>query len=515
MPWVDIANLKGAPGDIEGLQILQDVLDKLDQVEANQEQTPRIRGSADGLDWDLLFDPVQHAGYWDVTATGGGRPWPNGITGNRALLRVVGAVEFAVQQYLISRDQNFIWTRTGVDVTVTPPVWSQWSRLAGDAESVLRTTSDGVPRSLDIDDPDYVTVELSQDYRRIGGQPRYIAPDGKDVTSVLPYLDGAPVVMDKDFRRMQPGADATGLTPQWVLDEWAGRMQVGLGLSTLTGWGDSMTTDYGTTGTTTIGLIAEELGVDFIDQGRAGNTQVEIAWRMGALRWGVTVTGGSIPATGAVAATINPGPGFRNAYTWDCYVMDRTGTRRAVRLRSTAPAQMGGTPTWTIEQIGGTTAITLLPDTRIWWNRPAGQDTLPCTIWIGRNDSEDNPGSIDRAVTALDAMLTQHRDPLRRRIVLPVWNRATEPAGSEQYELVMAMNEAMAERAGADWFDLRAAIIRDGLDIVGLTPTAEDTAAIAADQVPPSLMTDITHPNVLGKTAIARIVGNEIRGRNW
>lgn len=506
MAWVIIANLKGAPGDVQGLQILQQVLDALALVPAN-------RGSADGKNLDNLYVPADHAGNWDVWSNGGAYPLPENFSG-RGNLAVDASTEFAAIQRLVSRTTGDTWVRRGLDTTVTPPRWSGWVQQAADNESVLRLEDPGTPRTLLATQADYVDIKLSRDYRRVEACPNVIASNARVIESVLPYSNGDTVNLSNDYRMMQPGAVDGAFTPQVVLDEWASRMSMGVGFTQLVGWGDSMTTNFGTPGVTSIGKIAAELGVTGIDQGRSGNTPVEIAWRMGAWAWRVTVTNDSIPASGAVAATLDQGPGFYNAFTWDCTIADRNGVARSVRLVCSGVA-MGGTPTWTIEQLGGTAAITILPGTRIKWVRPVGQELLPCTVWLGRNDSLVDPGSVDRARRAIRAMIEEHRDPLGRMIVLPMWNRATSPAGSAQYILDMKMNEAMQEEAGELWYDLRAAIIKNGLDIVGVAPTPEDTTAIAEDRVPPSLMSDVTHPNELGKTAIGRLVANEIKGRNW
>lgn len=506
MAWVVIANIKGAPGDIQGLEILQDVLDRLDKAPTN-------RGSADGKNLDLLFVPDLHAGNWDVRSGQGTYPLPEFFSG-RGNLAVEASTEFAAIHRLVSRTTGETWIRRGIDTTVTPPRWSEWDLQASDNESVLRLADPGTPRTLLATQTDFVDITLSRDFRRVEAVPNVIASNARIIESVLPYSNGDTVNLSNDYRMMQPGAFDGAFTPQSVLDEWATRMNMGVGFTQLVGWGDSMTTDYGTPGVTSIGKIATELGVTGIDQGRAGNTPVEIAWRMGAWAWRVTVTGGSIPASGTVAATLDQGPGFYNPFTWDGTITDRGGAKRKVRLVCSGVA-MGGTPTWTIQQLGGTSAITILPGTRIKWDRQVGLELLPCTVWGARNDSVMDPGSIDRARRFVRSMIAEHRDPLGRMIVLPMWNRATSPAGSAQYILDMKINAAMQEEAGERWYDLRAAIIKNGLDIVGVTPTAEDTTAIAEDRIPPSLMSDITHPNELGKTAIGRLVANEIKGRNW
>lgn len=288
-------------------------------------------------------------------------------------------------------------------------------------------------------------------------------------------------------------------------------------LTTITGWGDSMTTDYGSLGTSSIAEIAAQLDVDFIDHGRSGTTPVEIAWRMGALRFGVTVDGGVIPTTGQVDCTItHPGgdEGFYNAYAWAAWVSDTSGEPVRVTLRSSSTS-MGAATTWTIAQVGGATdPVTVYPDTRIWLARTDHAERAPAVIWMGRNDSLMDSG-IDRYEIALRAMLAEHRDAHRRVMVLPVWNRTTEHQSSEDYDRVMAINAAAREIAGARFYDLRAAVISHGLAAAGITPTADDLTAIDNDAPPPSLMLDITHPNQAGRQVIGRLVAAEIRGRGW
>lgn len=361
----------------------------------------------------------------------------------------------------------------------------------------LRET--GAVRTTAATEPGYSEVVLSFDYRRVGGTPRYdIAPNGRVVVSELPHTNGGIVDVSSDYRRME-------------------RADTGVGFSRLVMWADSMGTDYGTPGQSRIGEIAQELGVVGIDQGIAGDTPHEIGWRMGALKWTVTIPDGVIPASGQVPVTVAPSDGYYNARTWVATLPDIDGRIVTVRLAHPVTS-MGGTPAWTIEQVGGTGPVQVLPRTRVKYLRDGGLEALPAVIWMGRNDSSVSSPierQLERLETTLSAMIREHRDPLRRLIILPVWNRTTEPQGSPAYERVMAQNEVIARVGGSMFYDLRRDIIDHGLDAVGLTPTSEDTAMIAQDVPPPSLLGDITHPNSPGSRAVGKLVGNDAKGRNW
>lgn len=351
-------------------------------------------------------------------------------------------------------------------------------------------------RALDVNDATYSEVVLSRDFRRIGGRLRSGGGRVGDTPNVieasLPTGDET-VKLSRDYRRIITETPFTGL------------------FTTLTGWGDSMTTDHGSVGVSQTLKLAEYLGVDGYDRGVSGDTGTQIAWRMGALDWRITVDGGEIPATGAVACTITPANGHNQSRSWPVTLMGEDGTTVQATLThgTTTP---GATPTWTITQSAGGSAVTVLPDTRVKYvGAPTPEAfTAPATFWIGRNDADET-----RVIEALSAMLSQHRDPKRRRLVRPIFNRSTEPSGSGGYDNIMTINAAIAELAGADYFDDRAALIEHGLDIAGITPTSGDLDAIAADQIPPSLMLDGLHLNEAGRLALARIDAIEISGRNW
>lgn len=402
-----------------------------------------------------------------------------------------------------SRSQSAVDARiapVASDIINSDPAIKQAAKnaIAGavDDAGLLKQSELGAVRTISTDDSLYVEVQLTRDFRRIGGR---LVSGGRigDTPGVIETItatgDGT-VRLSRDFRRV------IDLVPE----TWQA-------FTAVTGWGDSMTTDHGGLGTNQTVALADALSVAGYDRGISGDTPYEIAWRMGALAWRATVPGGTIPVSGKVPVVIEPANGHNQARTWECTVVGDDGENIHVRI-SHAATTPSAEPAWEIEQVGGTTPASFLPGSRIRYAAAPLDPAFrtPATFWVGRNDAH-----LGRVIESLTAMLSQHRDPARRRLVRPIFNRTTEPAGSPGYVNVMAINDAIKELAGPDFFDDRAALIAHGLEIAGITPTPDDDAAVAEDRIPPSLLMDALHLNVAGRLALARIDAIEISGRNW
>lgn len=77
------------------------------------------------------------------------------------------------------------------------------------------------------------------------------------------------------------------------------------------------------------------------------------------------------------------------------------------------------------------------------------------------------------------------------------------------------INGAMLMAWGNKFLDIRDYILEYGLADAEITPTAEDTAAIAAGNMPPSLLSDDTHFNAAGYTVIGKRVYRKLVELNW
>jgi hypothetical protein len=100
-------------------------------------------------------------------------------------------------------------------------------------------------------------------------------------------------------------------------------------------------------------------------------------------------------------------------------------------------------------------------------------------------------------------------------VVLGVTNAPDETTGTAKYKLVVGANDQLAYELGSRFIDIRRWLIDNGLAAVGITPTAEDNAAIAGDAVPPSLTTDGVHFTTAAQTAIGTYVHGELVALGW
>lgn len=91
--------------------------------------TLKVRGTASGLDANLIYRPVDF-GVWEVN-TGEVTNLPPGFP-SRGVLEVLGGTGLAVVQRVTDRNTNKAWRRTCTNSTITPPTWSPW---AGEGEA--------------------------------------------------------------------------------------------------------------------------------------------------------------------------------------------------------------------------------------------------------------------------------------------------------------------------------------------------------------------------------------------
>jgi len=261
------------------------------------------------------------------------------------------------------------------------------------------------------------------------------------------------------------------------------------------GFGDSMLGDNGNIGRTTLGMLAQALNVSVFLGGVPGQTSTEVALRQGGLDVRVNVSGNLIPAgTTPVTITIpTPGGTWKTGSTW-------TFTGSIAGIPGTLTKST--TDTWTFTRTAAGTATTVSPETKFISTDGVNNAGRVQVIRAGKNNTTD-ANLVLRDYLAMTKGLTAAK---KRYIALPVYNSTSEPSGSGGYTNVAAINSKLADTFGPDYYDLRGWIIRNGLAVAGITPTPEDTAAIAADNIPPSLMQDNTHLNKIGR----RIEGNRL-----
>ena len=264
------------------------------------------------------------------------------------------------------------------------------------------------------------------------------------------------------------------------------------------GWGDSLTYSLTKTGDhwgqadpTWLQTLGTDLGVETKNFGAMSQGSAEIAVRQGGLKPMVTLAGNQLPegTTAAQVSDISPKDG------WSQY-------QQAGEL--TMHGTLGDIPGTLIHDVDdGTESFSFTPDTAPGTNRqvPSGtafsgdegdgyRDCIQI-LWAGTNNSAQ-PAAIVRDIAAMVKWIP---DPKRFLVV-----GATPETTAE-----------LKAAYGRKFVDLQGWLRSDGLTAAGITPTADDTAAIAAGEVPPSLRVDSAHFTQAAYTAIGHHLASIVK----
>lgn len=71
--------------------------------------------------------------------------------------------------------------------------------------------------------------------------------------------------------------------------------------------------------------------------------------------------------------------------------------------------------------------------------------------------------------------------------------------------------DTLGEKLGARYLPVHDWLVEHGIEFCGLTPNSYDSAAIAAGNIPPALLSDTVHFNEYGKQCIAHLVSERMR----
>lgn len=347
----------------------------------------------------------------------------------------------------------------------------------------------------------------------LGDNPDVIAAAVALAQSDAGLVREAPESVDGPYARVaidpgrwiaEPDAiDRDGKTPPWVLRNWAARIhQALLGVVC---FGDSMFADFGNLGTSTPVELAKLIGVPVVGRGVTSQSITEIGLRQGGVNLLLTLAGNTLPSSGPVSVTVSLAGTWRaEAWTFTGAVYVPTLGLVPGVLQKTANTQQ-----WSfIRSVDGSAVA--VPAGALFVSDQSPTPLVGQIIRGGRN-------SPDVAIAKRDirAMITHARGKNAPLLVLPVYNNATEPKGSMDYNTIMSINENHQDAAGTDWLDTRRMLIDSGLAEMGITPTAQDLTDIGNDQIPSSLMHDVTHLNVNGRIAEARFLARFTSAKGW
>ncbi|MGO3763469.1 hypothetical protein [Glutamicibacter arilaitensis] len=283
--------------------------------------------------------------------------------------------------------------------------------------------------------------------------------------------------------------------------------------------GDSLTYGYfgGTPGPTADAWpskLQTLLGapVTLTNLGISGYTVDEEAIRVGAFPVPLTVAGGSIPASGSVDVTTSAVIGWVPAGTRS-YVGSLAGIPGTLTRTSASNTVFSFTRT-----SAGT--ATTVPAGTLFVSDFAGHADEILFILLGRNDVSNGVmgahGSVvEHVVAGIKRIVGWHARDLKKVVVMSVTNTQSETSGTGGHATVLEINSQLATIYGPRFIDIRSLLVNDAIYALGITPTTEDLAAMAADAIPSSIMDDNTHWSKDAHTFVAEIAHNYLTDRDW
>lgn len=263
-------------------------------------------------------------------------------------------------------------------------------------------------------------------------------------------------------------------------------------------WGDSLTAGAGGSGTSYPQVCALSLGgLSYRNNGVGGESAATIAARMGA------------------NAFIVPAGNINGNYALDSFVDDfgvsirplRQGTSDALNpikingiecaMSITQESSTDPNATYTIS---GYTGDAVPYNSYI---ETAGSHfTSDITvIFIGQN----GPSDLEQRMAYIDSMIA--KAATKKYVVMTLSSGTTAIRSAEEATLL--------KKYGGNLFMTRKMLVDFGMDIEGLTPTAQDEADIAEGKIPESLRNDTVHLNAYGYHALGVMLANKIRSLGY
>lgn len=235
--------------------------------------------------------------------------------------------------------------------------------------------------------------------------------------------------------------------------------------------------------------------VTTINEGRGGETSTGVAVRQGGRVLRVTFPNNQIPASGTVAVTVTmTDTSWRDDATWAFYGWFLTTDGQWIYGTMFRAATTGA---WTFSRGVAGSVVTVLPESNF---RVATAKDYPRLSILSGGDNIPNATA---AAVDYKGMTARVRDSGNTYLVLLGLDSAAA-----------ATTTALAAEYGHHAFDRRKYLIDYGLGLAGIAPTTADTAAIAANNIPPSLMADGVHLNDAGRKVVARGVAALVLARN-
>lgn len=261
-------------------------------------------------------------------------------------------------------------------------------------------------------------------------------------------------------------------------------------------WGDSLTAGAGGDGTNYPDVCATELNLTVKNCGVGGESANTVSARQGGNA--VVIPAGAVNGSystltdvfGAEIAPLVQGDGGNSG---DSLFIN--GDKCTLTYSSSQYTIAGYTK--------GTTSVPLL-------GRFAGSDFNGdiTVIFVGANGADvGSVSDVDALITIIDSMIAHLKN--NKYVVFAKWvaNGTEESLSSDDAK--------MLSHYGNKLFPMRKMLVNYGLDLLDITPTADDLADIAVGTIPTSLRDDSIHLNANGYTAVGKFLADKIKSLGY
>lgn len=281
-------------------------------------------------------------------------------------------------------------------------------------------------------------------------------------------------------------------------------------------WGDSLTAGAGGNGKTYPGTIGQLAGDDYqiANRGVGGENTLTIAGRQGGIPMMIE-NSVELPADSTPVVIGDAG---------------NSGLISSWNNDNVNPLRQGGAATINNCLIDSVECI--LDWTGSSHNDPEGKYTLQ------RVTAGDNPVTLPAGTTVVTSSMREYFKPYINVLFigqnggydglddLVAQYRAMITFGeTEQYVVLglttgdsesrAALEQKMLDEFGDKYINLREYLSTEGLNDAGITPTQEDTDAMALGETPPSLLADAVHLNAAGYTVVGNFVYQKLTELGW
>ncbi|MGV2947505.1 SGNH/GDSL hydrolase family protein [Acinetobacter sp. AGC35] len=291
-------------------------------------------------------------------------------------------------------------------------------------------------------------------------------------------------------------------------------------------WGDSMTQGAGATGGNApypqaLQLLLNNAGISATvrNSGCGGETSFTIAARQGGNPMRLYAESGVIPASPTAVKIVmldNNGkpirplvqksgiPGQDSSLWFDGAIAGIKG-RLAIVKPNGASSAWDNANYYTFTRAEAGAEVILNRPTPFYLDFAEARRGDIAIIWTGQNNETPS----EYIIADNNAMINHLNTAIKRYLVIsrpkPYLDLAAQISDEEKLYLAY----------GSRFINVRKYLIEYGLADAGITPTAQDTADIAAGLVPSSLRSDGTHFNNAGYAVVAKIVFERLKQLGW